>query len=363
LSTRAPGPKEYDRYETVGPNYEKWGEQEGYMYDPATDTYRQVQTPASPESADSSLGKIPGLLSLAKHGTQALAGSGAATSSVPAGYAVAADGMTLINPATGAYQIGTGPGGAALMADGSVIGGTGGAAPGGGLLSLKGIGTSGNALLPLAGAAGMANLLSVDRLNKDAKGWVRGGLQGAASGAAMGSYFGPPGALVGGILGGLIGLGKVGFGHKSTKDYQSERWGNVIKNSKNPNGMMAAAPAWMRGQEDDHIFDDGPHKGQKWSWDLVKSDILKGGENTYGANGFLGNYETFGDEWDNYPMDKKAEMMRRFAEEDIYKPDKGDVIIFSEDQDRAKQIRDEVLGIKKEEHREGPAPLSSPMVS
>ena len=36
-----PGPKEPGKYQNVGPNYQKWGEQEwnGHVYNPATDTY------------------------------------------------------------------------------------------------------------------------------------------------------------------------------------------------------------------------------------------------------------------------------------------------------------------------------------
>lgn len=68
-----------------------------------------------------------------------------------------------------------------------------------GAFSLGGIGGAGNAILPIAGAVGIGDVL----LNKKHGG--KGAMQGAASGAAMGSYLGPWGALAGGLLGGGLG--------------------------------------------------------------------------------------------------------------------------------------------------------------
>lgn len=72
-----------------------------------------------------------------------------------------------------------------------------------GMFSMGGIGSAGNAILPIAGAIGMGDLL----LNKRHGG--RGALQGAASGAAIGTGIMPGvGTAVGALLGG--GLGYVG---------------------------------------------------------------------------------------------------------------------------------------------------------
>lgn len=72
-----------------------------------------------------------------------------------------------------------------------------------GLFDIGGIGSAGNAILPVAGALTAADLF----MNKRHGG--RGALQGAASGAMIGSYFGGlPGAAIGagiGALGGYFG--------------------------------------------------------------------------------------------------------------------------------------------------------------
>lgn len=79
--------------------------------------------------------------------------------------------------------------------------------------ALSGIGSSGNAVLPLAGVAGMGELLYNKRHG------TGGAAQGALSGAAMGSYFGPWGALAGALLGGGVGY----FGNFGDKNaFQDE---------------------------------------------------------------------------------------------------------------------------------------------
>lgn len=73
--------------------------------------------------------------------------------------------------------------------------------------SLKGIGSSGNYILPIAGAYGLYDLYSNRPENV---GTGKGYLEGAASGAALGSYFGPVGAGIGaglGIIGNAFGIG------------------------------------------------------------------------------------------------------------------------------------------------------------
>jgi len=84
-----------------------------------------------------------------------------------------------------------------------------------------------------------------------------------------------------------------------------------------------------------------------------------------GGNLFLGNMETFGNEWHDTDVNKRNEIVKRLAQEDLYTSDKGDVYIHSRNQDRARQIRDEILGIKPEgeaSRGEGPAPLDEDIV-
>lgn len=79
--------------------------------------------------------------------------------------------------------------------------------------SLSGIGSTGNYLLPAAGAVGALDLISNDR--RGARGIVQGGL----SGAAIGSNWGLPGAIAGGAIGAGVGIAKTLEGGKS-KDQQ-----------------------------------------------------------------------------------------------------------------------------------------------
>lgn len=348
MGQRAPGPKTPERYETTGPNYDKWGEQPGYTYDPTTDRYKANQAPAGQPQRPQGKTNAAGLLKLGKHALDASGVTEAATS-IPAGFTVAADGMTLVNPVTGAVQVGTAEGGGALMSDGTIVG----AASEGGMFSLSGIGSAGNGILPAAGAVAAYDLINRD-FKKNGAGWARGGLQGAASGAAMGSFFGPPAALVGGIGGGLLGLAKVGFGHKSTKDYQNERWGALDPVSQS--FRQANHP-----ENDDHIWDSGKYAGQEWSWDKAL-DLAKEDPSQFAW--VLGNFEAGGAEWEQIPADKRDNIIRRNIEEGNYYSNKGDIILH--DKDRFRQIRDEELGIKPEDEEddrgEGPAPLDNPIV-
>lgn len=65
--------------------------------------------------------------------------------------------------------------------------------------ALGGIGSAGNAILPIAGAIGAGDLAIRQ------PGGTAGAVQGGLSGAAMGSYFGLPGAAIGGAVGALGG--------------------------------------------------------------------------------------------------------------------------------------------------------------
>lgn len=83
---------------------------------------------------------------------------------------------------------------------------------------LSGIGSSGNYILPAAGAYGLYDLYANRPENV---GHGSGYLQGAASGAALGSYFGPWGAGIGAGLG--IAANALGIGGKSRTKIEEER--------------------------------------------------------------------------------------------------------------------------------------------
>ena len=90
------------------------------------------------------------------------------------------------------------------------------AAPG--AFDLAGIGSAGNAFLPLAGAAGAYDTLTHDR------GIASGALRGAASGAAIGSFFPGPGTAVGAGIGALIGGGASIVNGMGDKDAYKTEW-------------------------------------------------------------------------------------------------------------------------------------------
>lgn len=106
----------------------------------------------------------------------------------------------------------------------------------GGAFELGGIGSAGNALLPLAGAYGAYNLAeSQGDAPSGGRRHSRGLMQGAASGAAMGSYFGPPGAIIGGIIGGTAGLAGSVFGSsKGGRQMTRDEWRSKILESGTP---------------------------------------------------------------------------------------------------------------------------------
>jgi len=315
-----------DRYDTVGPNYVQWGEQPGFTYDPATDKYvpNAAKQPSGAQSAAN------GLLSLGKGAAISAAAKALAGEAVPASVA----GFTI---------------------PGAGIGGGGAAAGGGGALSVGGIGSAGNAILPVAGAAGLANLLSVDHMNKNAKGWARGIGQGAASGAALGSFFGLPGAGIGAGLGGLLGLGKVAFGHKSTKDYQNQRRDELL--GRDITGYADFINQLPKSVEDDPNYGKVP----------VMADLKA--EDVWGSNGV---FDTFGSDWlGKFSEDERRRISKRLLDEDLFKSDHGDIIIHSDNKERAMQIAEEERKQKEKEKEEpkdnpargeGPAPIEDPIV-
>lgn len=367
MAGRAPGPKYPDRYDTVGPNYDKWGEQEGYTYDPATDKYKPNQPQTGAPQQQGGKTNAAGLIGLGKHALDAI---GSAAIMTEAEKAAALEGL-MAGPV------------AAPVEGGVVIGPT--ASP----VSLSGIGGAGNVILPAAGAIGAYDLLRRD-FKKNGAGYLRGVGQGAASGAALGSFFGPPGAAIGGGIGGLVGLGKVAFGHKSTKDYQAERRKALI--DKGVTGYADYANQAMLGDEEYWKLHEGQrqnsagartdipddftgydtegkfgHKGRWYNEAYATTGDMKylKPEDVWGQEGM---FTTFGDDWlGKYSEDERRRISQRLLDEGLLESNKGDIIIHSRNQDRARQLRDEVLGIKPEDEEEekrgsGAAPLDNPIV-
>lgn len=153
----------------------------------------QAQQRQKEQQAKQGGGMLDGLAEL---GAGGYLGSEALSSGTPAATGIFS--ATAPEAAADAYLAGANLGGE--VATPNVISATRVPAEVPGMFDFSGIGSAGNAILPLAGAYGAYDLFSNKRTG------ARGGLQGAASGAAIGSYFGPQGALIGAGIGGLSGL-------------------------------------------------------------------------------------------------------------------------------------------------------------
>lgn len=191
-----------------------------------------------------------------------------------------------------------------------------------GAFDLSGIGSAGNAFLPAIGAYGLYDMFSNHRTGGTGIG------EGAASGAAMGSYFGPEGAIIGGLLG--AGLGA--FNHKSTKQYEKEKWGAVSDEPGAQNAYLANHPYGDTG-----VWSTGKYAGQKWSF-AKANDLAKTGTD---FNEVLGNYQV-DKNWGNYTTAQKQAITNQAAQLGLYQGKHGDVVV--NDPDKFLAIRDQVLG-------------------
>lgn len=193
--------------------------------------------------------------------------------------------------------------------------------------SLGNIGAAGNYILPAAGALGAYDLFANGRTG------ARGIGQGAASGAMLGSYVGMP--WLGAGIGAVAGLAGGMLNHKSTKEYEKERWGDLEKK-----GVANAGQAFLanHAKGDDSIYDSGARQGQKWNFENALEDTKK--DPTHFQHVY-GNYKTFGNDWSTYNDAQQKAIVSRLANEGLYKGNKGDVVIT--DANKARQIKDEVL--------------------
>lgn len=381
-----PGPQQGGKYPVaVGPNYQKYGEQKGYIYDPYTDTYRpdpraqqqvleaQGLGPEKPQglasvllptaaiiggaelakevgsgAAEGFFGLIPSKESI----TGLFSGAPAATEAVPAALEAstaalpgASAGLSTAGAATAAAPYGT------IQYGGEAVGTlaptTAAAAPAG-LLSLQGIG----------GAAGLA-AGGYGMYNAYEKGDELGGaLSGAGAGlgaSMLGSALGIaaiPGLAPLAIGGGLIGLALGAFGGKpSTKEISRKRWGGLEKQ-----GVASASAAYAANhpENDSGIWQEGKYKGEKWTFEKAVDLALTTPDDQ--ANPFslvYGNYKTFGNDWDSYSQEQKNKIIKQLASEGLYKGSKGDVVITNET--RAREIKDLILAGKPVE-----APAKAP---
>lgn len=127
------------------------------------------------------------------------------------------------------------------------------------------------------------------------------------------------------------------FGNKSTKDYQRERLSRLESNGA-PGAAAFLAQQRQIADNNNDTWQDGPYKGQKWSFDKAR-ELAK--QDPTGFIGTLGNFEAFGDGWLGTPLDKQKQVVSKLISEDLYTSDKGDILI--KDRDRAREIYDQVM--------------------
>lgn len=216
---------------------------------------------------------------------------------------------------------------AAVDASGNIIASSGATTPG--AFSLSGIGSAGNGILPLAGAAGIYDLY---KTNRGARSRKKGALQGAASGAALGSYFGPVGIGVGAVAGGIYGATQ----HESTRDVAKRRTQGMLEASDDPTYQ-----AYVRGMREQ--YDSAPKDPSKPFAGKYKNfeEYKKAGLEAADLTGVEGNIRVYGPEWAKMSQEQRQAVTQKNIDKGIYASHKGDVVIRNDD--LAKQSFDEVM--------------------
>jgi hypothetical protein len=150
----------------------------------------------------------------------------------------------------------------------------------------------------------------------------------------MGSYFGPPGTAIGAAAGAIYGgFGRRWFGGGYTKEEHNKHLDRLA-------GAGTLIPADIKADSNwDEYYQSGPKKGQKIYFDEAKGLINENPE-IFERN--YGNYDTFGNDWRGYTQDQRFGIIKKLNDENLYYSKKGDIGI--SDQERARAIRDEILG-------------------
>lgn len=127
-----------------------------------------------------------------------------------------------------------------------------------------------------------------------------------------------------------------GFTHKSIKERQKERWGELAEK-----GVTGAQEAFALSQNLGDLsgkIASGANKGKEWNWeDAVTEAKIDPGQ----FRGVYGNFDTFGNDWATYNPAQQDEIIRRLIDNNLYDPEKGDVMIT--DKEAARKIKDQVL--------------------
>lgn len=277
--------------------------------------------PSAP-SASSGIGAAPGLGVLLG---MKLASSATATPALASSLGAG------VTSGSGALMTGAGLKGASLGASGAANAASGTSAavtP-----AVQGIGITPylGAAGALAGGYGLYNAIQ----GNDKK-------SGALSGAALGGGLAAAAPLVGlgpvgwaGIgLASLLGAGGGAgltslFGHKSTKEYQREKWGNLADSAHSPTQNYANNYLNYLNSDQAKIDAQYPNtfEGKKAAGTLKAEDV-------WGGHGM---FKTFGDDWlGKYTEDQRRAVSNALLANDLIRTSKGDQYIT--DEARAKEL-------------------------
>jgi hypothetical protein len=349
----APGPQNPGKYPFVGNSYKTYGEQVGFLYDPYSDSYkkdpREVQKqlereglgPPKPPGMFESLAPIAGTagaLYLGKHLGQKipgyLEGAGDKISGMFSGGGgaapVAADGaataVTQGVSATAPYGTIAGPGGEAIGTMGAPAEGAGMFAPGSALST--GLGAAGVGL----GAYGAYQ--GIKEGNPLTSGLGGAGIAGGLN--ALGVGLGPAGWAA--MIAAPVALSMLGLNKPSVKEQVKKRWSSLAEKS-DPN-TQSYAQQYMSYLDSDQQKEDS-----KLNFSEMKESGQLKAEDVWGGYGM---FKTFGSDWlGKYTEDQRRQISQALLDANLVDSKKGDIVV--NNAPKAKEIADQVLGIKKPE--------------
>lgn len=360
------------RYPFTGPNYAQYGEVPGYIYYPWNDQYyidpQMVQqynesvglaepAPKEPSYFDT-LMPIAGTAAALALGTGV--GNKIMTGDWPSwlqfGKDAATPAVTQVAPQAGQIAMGGGTGSGAVAAGGELGGGlieggrqaylgsipSGGAEVGtfdaGGPIGSN-IGTVAQGALGAAGLGlGMKGMYDAYESGNPLGGAISGAGAGAGGLALAGSLGAATGGLALPVIAGAAllggGLGFLGD-RKTTKEYQQERWGDLMER-----GVVGADQAWAANHPsgDTGVWSSGKYAGQQWTFDKAL-DLTKDDPKHFEL--VYGNFDTFGNDWlTAYTPEQRRAIVSQLAHQGLYAGNKGDVVI--KDKEKAREIADRV---------------------
>lgn len=377
---RTPGPQRPELYPVaVGPKYDYWGEMEGWRYDPYNDEYipdeetarpylesiGAIEPEQKPPSAGEQLLPVAGVAGatilgekFGEKGFEAASNlfkgttpttTGLPTTGAPgmmggSGSSVASSGASGTTAAASAPT----PVASTTLADGSA----GIMLSDGSTVPASAFGNSGSMIanaLPWVALGSMAYSAWQNFASDGGKEVLKGNIDKQnAIDAGLNSN-----TLTGWInpVSKFLGFGSVGTmlgGGKSTKQYQAERRNNLVEKSPEFARVLMDLEAQRQERADpnegywtEENDPTGKYVGKKWSWESEQDIRRTTGDYTHATN-WLGNAETFGDEWLKLPIEEREYITQMLAEKNFYHHNKGDALIADDKKEEARKLYEEI---------------------